>query len=62
MNEKKYLNAKDAAEYCGFSPGTFNNYRCRKIGCTYIKRGWKILYERQELDRWLRDARILTSE
>ena len=51
--ERKYLTAADAAQYVGYTPNTLAQYRCRKIGPSYLKVRGRVLYAIEELDRWV---------
>ncbi len=51
--EMKYLTAADAAQYVGYTPNTLAQYRCRKIGPSYLKARGRVLYPIDELDRWV---------
>ena len=60
--EKKYLTAGDAAQYVGYTPNTLAQYRCRKIGPSYLKARGRVLYAIEDLDRWVEShARYETS-
>jgi len=47
-----FLNVIDAANYLGVKRSTLDHYRCEGRGPKYRKHGWRVLYERAELDRW----------
>ena len=49
--ERKYLTAADAAQYVGYTPNTLAQYRCRRIGPSYVKARGRILYAVEDLDR-----------
>lgn len=51
------LDAKNAAAYCGLSVKTLAQKRCQGTGPRYVKRG-RIFYFQQDLDDWIRSARI----
>lgn len=52
----RYITTEQAANYCGFSPRTFEKYRVTGEGPRYIKRGKKVLYAVEELESWMRDG------
>jgi hypothetical protein len=51
--ERKYLTAADAAEYVGYTPNTLAQYRCRRIGPSYVKARGRVLYAIKDLDEWV---------
>ena len=51
--ERKYLTAADAARYVGYTPNTLAQYRCRRIGPSYLKARGRVLYAVADLDRWV---------
>jgi len=59
---KQYLNTREAAEYTGFTAGTLANFRCRKVGCRYYKKGGKILHSLDDLDQWIKSDPVLTAD
>lgn len=57
--DQKYLIAADEAEYVGYTPNTLAQYRCRRIGPSYVKARGRVLYAVDDLDRWVEShARI----
>lgn len=55
MNQpaKKYLTATDAASYVGYTNNTLAQYRCRRIGPSYMKARGRVLYAVEDLDKWV---------
>jgi len=51
------MDVENAAVYIGLSKKTLAMYRWRGIGPKFIKRG-RIFYYREDLDEWLRAARV----
>jgi Helix-turn-helix domain len=51
------MNAKNAALYLGLSIQTLAKKRCEGGGPKFVKRG-RIFYYREDLDEWLRAARV----
>jgi predicted DNA-binding transcriptional regulator AlpA len=49
----KRLNAQDAADYVGVSKSTLEKLRTAGGGPRYIKLSKKVLYDVEDLDRWL---------
>ena len=59
----RYLRTKVAADYAGLSPRTLEKLRLKGSGPIYSKVGRIVLYDRQEVDRWLAEnRRCSTSE
>lgn len=55
MEPKRYLRTKEAATYLGISASVLNKDRVTKlIGVPFTRLGRTILYDRIELDRWLK--------
>ena len=50
---RKRVPTKVAAEYCDLSPSTLNKLRIYGGGPAYVKIGRRVLYDLEELDRWL---------
>lgn len=56
--QEKYLNTAEAADYLGLSMSTLNKLRLapkRADGPAFAKIGGRVIYRRQDLDRWLED-------
>lgn len=52
-----WLTEKVAADYAGFSPGTFRNWRLYGIGPAFVKLpNGSIRYSAEELERWIRSG------
>lgn len=56
METKRYLRTKEAATYLGISSSVLNKDRVTKmIGIPFTRVGRTILYDRKELDQWLKE-------
>ena len=53
---RRLLTTKQAAAYCGLSPRTLERYRVTGEGPRFIKLGRRVLYDPDELDRWIRSG------
>lgn len=54
----RFLSTEDAAAYCCSAASTFEKYRVSgKNGPTFIKLGRRVVYDRNDLDRWLASNR-----
>jgi Helix-turn-helix domain len=51
---------EQAAKLYGLNPGSLANLRSRKTGPTYYKRGKKVLYKVEDLERWLFEEPVMT--
>jgi excisionase family DNA binding protein len=49
----KRLNAQEAADYVGVSKGMLDKLRTAGDGPRFIKLGRKVLYDTDDLDRWI---------
>ena len=58
MNAKKRFNHKDAADYLGVASQTLYNWRCRRHGPDYVLMGRKIIYLRNDLDKFIESKRV----
>lgn len=59
--KKRTLTPHEVAEYYSIAVGTLANWRCRKHGPKYHKLGSrKILYDIEEIERWIQDHTVLT--
>ena len=47
------LETRDAAVYLGLSPSTLTKRRVNGSGSDFVKLGRRVLYRRQDLDKWL---------
>ena len=54
------LDAKNAAVYCGLSVKTLAMKRCEGNGPKFVKLG-RVFYYREDLDAWLRAARVTST-
>ena len=62
-NQRKMLNAPEAAIYCGSSASTFAKLRLYGGGPAYVKIGRRVVYDPTDLDHWLMShRRASTSE
>jgi predicted DNA-binding transcriptional regulator AlpA len=63
LNQRKMLNAPEAAIYCGSSASTFAKLRLYGGGPAYVKIGRRVVYDPADLDLWLAShRRISTSD
>ena len=53
---------RQAAALLGLSPATLRRWRSDKQGPAFIKAGRSILYDREDIDRWLLRQRVLTAD
>lgn len=57
-----FLSTREVAAETGLSVATLENWRTRGIGPQWVKAGSRrVLYRRDELDRWLKSGRRETS-
>lgn len=56
-NQKRRLRTRDAATYVGSSPSTLEKYRLTGAGPAFIKLGRVVVYDTEDLDRWMADRR-----
>jgi Helix-turn-helix domain len=57
------FNAEQAAAYLGLAKATLAKLRCRGGGAPYCKLGRRVVYDRRELDQWLRSKqRVSTTD
>ena len=60
---KQWLSAKEAADYCGLGFSTMAKLRLSGGGAEFSKVGEKVLYHRDNLDKWLHGkSRTSTSQ
>jgi predicted DNA-binding transcriptional regulator AlpA len=52
-NQRKMLRAPAAAAYCGSSASTFAKLRIFGGGPAFVKIGRRVVYDPEDLDRWL---------
>lgn len=57
--QRRLVRDADLAEYTGIPRGTWLDWRYRRIGPPYIKVGRHVLYDADEVDRWLAARRVL---
>lgn len=60
--KRRYLTSAEAAERLRLSVRTLANYRSRKIGPTWVKRGGRVLYPEDEVERYLGDLTAPSAE
>jgi len=56
--ERQWLSAREAAQYCGLGFSTLAKLRVWGGGPTFSKVGAKVLYNRDNLDKWLHGRRV----
>jgi hypothetical protein len=54
------MDRKNAALYLGLAEKTLAMHACRGSGPPYVKRG-RVFYYREDLDKWLREGRVVSS-
>lgn len=54
------MDPKNAATYCGLSVKTLAMKRCDGTGPKFVKLG-RVFYYREDLDNWLRSARVCST-
>lgn len=59
--DQRYLSAQQASEYTGLSLSTIRLYVQREE-IPFIRRGRRILFDIGELDTWLKDGAIVSSD
>jgi hypothetical protein len=59
-NMTQFITTSEAATLFKFSAGHLANLRAQKRGPAYYKRGGKILYDIRDLERWVKEERVLT--
>ena len=62
MNQKVFINAKQAEELYGIDAGTLANLRHAKQGPKYYKRGRSAIYKVEEFEAWLTRCPVKTVE
>lgn len=53
---KQYLNSKEAAVYTGYSERTLRTWRHEGKGPPYHKPRTKVLYDVDELNKWIKES------
>jgi len=51
------MTTPEAAEYVGLSPATLETLRTRGGGPVFAKLGARVVYEKDDLDRWLKERK-----
>ena len=59
---KKMVSTKQAGEMYAHSPGTLANWRTLKKGPRYFKRGHKVLYRLEDLEKFFTECPVLTTD
>jgi predicted DNA-binding transcriptional regulator AlpA len=54
---RRILPTEAAAEYCGLTASTFEKYRVFGGGPVFVKLGRRVVYAREDLDKWISDCR-----
>lgn len=54
--ESKFLNIKEAAEYLGYSVGYLYKLASRKKIPSYQPTGNKILFDKEEIEKWVKNG------
>jgi predicted DNA-binding transcriptional regulator AlpA len=55
--QRRFVRTPEAAEYCGIGESTLEKYRVYGGGPTYLKAGRTVLYDVDDIDRWLASLR-----
>jgi hypothetical protein len=58
LQGRQWLPAREAADYCGLGFSTLAKLRLTGDGPAFSKVGVKVLYNRNDLDNWLRGRRV----
>ncbi len=58
---KKLLTSSQAADYLGLNPQTLHNWRFSGKNLNYVKLGSRVLYEEEELERFIERSRVEVS-
>ncbi len=58
---KKLLTNSQAADYLGLHPQTLHNWRFNGKYLDYVKLGSRVLYEEEELERFIERSRVEVS-
>lgn len=59
---KKFLNGSEMELVYSLNKGTLANMRSKKIGPKYYKVGGLVLYKAEDVEAWIEDHKILTTE
>ena len=57
MEQKRFLNSDEAADYLGLQRTTLEAWRCRGGGPRFVKLGRAVRYRQADLDEWI-ESRI----
>jgi predicted DNA-binding transcriptional regulator AlpA len=55
---RKYLTVGDAARFVGLAEQTLNSWRVSGHGPAYHKLGRRVVYDVEELERWIQNRRL----
>ena len=61
-NEIQYLNEKQVSKLTGKAVATLRNERSKRIGINFIKAGGKVIYDIQDIIKYMNDRRIVTEQ
>ena len=53
MEQKRFLNSEEAADYLGLQRTTLEAWRCRGGGPRFVKLGRAVRYRQADLDDWI---------
>ena len=62
MTEQRLLNTRQAAIILNVAPQTLVNWRFQGVGPNYVKLSTRCLYERDELERFIKNNRVEISK
>lgn len=62
LKTQKAAGPEEISEIYGIPRGTLANWRCRKEGPRFYKRGRRVLYFLDEFEKWLKSVPVLTTE
>ena len=55
---RRWMRNPQAAEYVGLGESTLDKKRVTGGGPPFVKVGAAVLYDREDLDRWLKDRKV----
>ena len=59
VRERRYLNTRQVADYIDSTEGSVRQLCChRRIPFLRVAGGRRILFDRQQIDRWLAEQRV----
>ena len=62
MKELRFINENEVASITGLSVQTLRNWRFQGKGIPYVKAGWSVRYQYQDVITYMEDRRILPRE